>query len=170
MLSETGTYTIEKSSDFDQMNNNKSSNIELRQMTINQLFGVDKNNIEIQPFSSTLSTSASMNSSVTSTGSSITEQKPRNTHRNIKYTSGRNKRLTYDVIKDGGDVNNNTDYHFDDNASNCTTAMTVNTNLLLGDTDELMNRIKKKQEEEVFEENEGLSTRAMVNGGQVRDF
>jgi hypothetical protein len=142
-LSETGTYTI----DLEQMNNNssKTNNIELRQMAIDQTFGLDKNNIEIKPFSSA---SASMNSSVTSTGSSITEQKSRNNHRYQKYATGKNKKLTYDVIKDG-ENNSESNVNYDDNASYCTTTMTLNTNLLLGDTDDLINRINNTERKNV---------------------
>jgi hypothetical protein len=50
--------------------------------------------------------------------------------------------------------------------------MTLNTNLLLGDTDDLINRINKKKGDNVeYVDNfEALSTRAIVNGSQVLDF
>ena len=169
-----------------------SNNIELRQLAIDQTFGLDdKNNfnlknIEIEPYSSTMSTSASMNSSMTSSGSSMTtEQKAatptvqagdekvtKNNHQYKKYTSRIKKTLTYDVIKDNCD-DNYANSNQNDDASVCTTAKySINTNLLLGNTDDLINKIneKKMNGDKSSDDVDALSTRVIVNGSQVREI
>ena len=186
-MSETGTYIIETDDNNNSNKNNKlnvntfgsynnDTEFEIRTKAINQAFGInfdieDLNNSskmvkepvvvtvdELTPrnsvgnknlkiFSSSNSTSPSLNSSVSSTESEHT-----NTGDNNKdcVRSRITKTLTYDVL--AGDHNDAT----------VACSESVNTNLLLGDTENLIIKLTERNKE--FE---ALSTRATVNASHV---
>lgn len=152
----------------------------------------------------------------------ITKSNKRNNNNNKKYSSRIKKTLTYDVIKDNCDDNNENaqqDGDVDDNDddddyglinlndantdltdkqqhnsnSSRSTKVSVNTNLLLGDTDALISKLNEKKQEkkrasaaaaattspippsqssmhtttEQINEVEALSTRVVINGSQI---
>ena len=186
LLSETGTYIIEndnnnnKKDKLDALNNCGSYNdaeFEIRTKAINQAFGIDynTNNInddvqsssemvkdvgqdELTPRNSVgnknLKLFSSSNSTSPSSASSIESEQTN--ARNIVFngnSSGITKTLTYDVLKIDGSV---------DIETNKSCSQSINTNLLLGDTDNLMNKINEKNKD--FE---ALSTRATVNSSHA---
>jgi hypothetical protein len=105
-------------------------------------------NKNLKIFSSSNSTSPSLNSSVSSTESEQT-----NGGNKVLNGSGITKTSTYDVLNIGDSA---------DIEVNKSCSQSINTNLLLGDTENLINKINEKNKD--FE---ALSTRATVNSSHA---
>jgi hypothetical protein len=179
-LSETGTYTI------DPGNSNKNGDEEkLRTEAIDYIFGVnqteDKTLLNDETFVSNsfdtnITGSTSTNDSFSSETSPASKQHEKSDDSQkkrqlIKYSNRIKKTLTYDVIRDSDNsLNMQANGHDDDEDQayiddNATTIgqLSLCTDMLLGDTNDLMRKINQKKTTINRIELDALSSRAVVN-------